>query len=78
MVHTSGSAEVLDMQIESNEERERLLREFEGLYDALQDALAQIPPDELDRLRQEVTEEVDEAIRQKVIKGRIEAGWEQG
>ena len=52
------------MQIESAEERERLLREFEALYDALQDALAQIPPDELDRLRQEVTEEVDEVIRQ--------------
>ena len=56
------------MQIESAEERGRLLWEFESLCDALQDAFAQIPPDELDRLRQEVTEEVDEAIRQKAIR----------
>ena len=66
------------MQFASEEERELAIRRWREAYDALQRELAKIPPDELDRLRQEVIDEVDEAIRQKVIKGRIEAGWEQG
>ena len=58
----------MTMKIESVEERERLRKEFWEAYEALQKELAKIPPDELDRLRQEVIDEVDEAIRQKAIR----------
>lgn len=56
------------MNFDSEEERERRIEEFWRLYEELQNELAKIPPDELDRLRQEVIDEVDEAIRQKAIR----------
>jgi len=54
--------------IRTDEEREEILKEIHEAWEALQAELAKMPADDLEQIRQELIEEIDEGIRQEAIR----------
>ena len=77
-VHSFGSRDgcrrrAMEYTEPTPEERQELLIRWRRAYTAFRDALSDMSDEELDELAREVTEEVDDAIRQEAIRLRRRA-----